>query len=313
MKSLIKLTVMFLLALLLALSPLVPRVMVAQQTAPLVAQGLVQDEIFQTISEVIPLSKQAIRLLLKPLLDRVTITPEQEMKIGDIFYQQLAGEMAGKLDRDRRDVAYLNKVGSQLAQNVKRPAIAYKFHIVEDSTINAFAIPGGHIFFHRGIMDFFANEAQLAVVLGHEIGHIDGEHTIDYVKTVSVIDQLPVADEAKVIGQLAAKLLDTVYSEAQEIEADRIGTDMAFEACYETLEGAKLWERMMSREGSDGRSNPVSDVIDAFFRSHPPSERRARAIEAQAKAQHRLQPNKKTHIGVENYNSRRPVGSCVSS
>jgi len=60
----------------------------------------------------------------------VTITPEQEMKIGDIFYQQLAGQMAGKLDRNRRDVAYLNKVGSQ-ARQVKRPAIAYKFHIIE--------------------------------------------------------------------------------------------------------------------------------------------------------------------------------------
>lgn len=52
------------------------------------------------------------------------------MKIGDIFYQQLAGQMAGKLDRNRRDVAYLNKVGSQ-ARQVKRPAIAYKFHIIE--------------------------------------------------------------------------------------------------------------------------------------------------------------------------------------
>ncbi|MGK7901350.1 MAG: M48 family metalloprotease [Hormoscilla sp.] len=313
MKSAIKLTVMFLLALLLALSPLAPRVIVARQTAPLLAQDSVQDEIVQTISEVIPLSKQAIRLILKPLLAQVTITPEQEMKIGDIFYQQLAGEMAEKLDRDRRDVAYLNQVGSQLAQNVKRPGIAYKFHIVEDSTINAFAIPGGHIFFYRGIMDFFVNEAQLAVVLGHEIGHIDAEHTIDYVKTVSVIDQLPVADEAKVIAHLTAKLLDRVYSEAQEIEADTIGTDLAFSACYETREGVKLWQRMMSMEGSDGNSNPVSDVIDAFFRSHPPSERRAENIAAQAERQHRLQPNKKTHIGVENYNSRRPVGNCVSS
>ena len=63
MKSVTKLTVMFLLALLLALSPLVPRAIVAQQTAPLLAQGTVQDEIFQTISEVIPLSKQVIRMI----------------------------------------------------------------------------------------------------------------------------------------------------------------------------------------------------------------------------------------------------------
>ena len=311
MKSVVKLTVMFLLALLLALSPLVPRAIVARQTAPLLAQGpTVQDDIFETISEVIPLSKQAIRLLLKPILERVTITPEQEMKIGEIFYQQLADKMAGQLDRDRRDVAYLNKVGRQLARNVKRPAIAYKFHIVEDNAINAFAIPGGHVFFHRGILDLFANEAQLAIVLGHEIGHIDAEHTTDYVKTVSVIDQLPVADEAKVIGKLAAKLLDTVYSEAQEIEADTIGTDLAFGACYETLEGARLWQRMMSLESPDRDSDRVSDLIDAFFRSHPPSERRARAIEAQAKAQHRREPNKNTHVGAENYSRRSPLGSC---
>lgn len=311
MKSVVKFTVMFLLALLLALSPLVPRAIVAHQTAPLQAQGpTVQDDIFETISEVIPLSKQAIRLILKPLLAQVKITPKQEMEIGDMFYQQIAGQMADKLDRDPRDVAYLNQVGSQLARNVKRPAIAYKFHIVEDKAINAFAIPGGHVFFHRGILDFFENEAQLAIVLGHEIAHIDAEHTTDYVKTVSVLNQLPVADEAKVIGQLAAKLLDTVHSEAQEIEADRIGTYLAFSACYETLEGVRLWQRMMSMEGSDENTNPVTGLINAFFRSHPPSERRAERIEAQAKTQHSREPNKKTHVGAENYSRRSPVGSC---
>lgn len=313
MKRLVKLTMAFLLALLVVLSPFfpVPRAIVASQTTGLVAQSnrQVPDDIVDAVSEAIPLGKQAIRLMLEPILDSVTVTPEEEMASGDRFYRQIAEELGTKLDRDRRDLDYIQRVGSTLTPNVQRPAIRYKFHLIEDDNINAFAITGGHIFMYRGILDFFENEAQLAIVLGHEIGHVDAEHTIDYAKVVKAINQLPVADDTKVVARLAFKIVETSYNEVQEIEADTIGSNLAFAACYETLEAVKLWQRMGSGS-TRPRRDPITGVIDSFFRSHPPSAKRARALEVQANRQHRREPNKKTYVGVENYSSRRPIEGC---
>lgn len=315
MKRPVELIIAFLLALLVVLSPFfpVPKAIVASQTTQLVAQSNreVPNDIVDAVSEAVPLGKRAIRLMLEPILDSVTVTPEEEMASGDRFYQQIAEKLGTKLDRDRRDLDYIQQVGSTLTGNVKRPAIRYQFHLIEDASINAFAVTGGHIFMYRGMLDFLENEAQLAIVLGHEIGHVDAEHTIDYAKVVKAIDRLPVADETKVVARLAFKIVETSYSEVQEIEADTIGSNLAFAACYETLEGVKLWQRMGT--GTRPSRDPITGVIDSFFRSHPPSAKRAKALEVHANRQRRQEPDKKTYVGTENYSTRQPIAGCQSS
>src|SRR5690606_6959089 len=74
--------------------------------------------------------------------------------------------------------AYVDAIGQRLAANSERPDLPWSFAVVEDPTPNAFALPGGPIFVTRGMMNLMTNEAQLASVLGHEIGHVTARHHV---------------------------------------------------------------------------------------------------------------------------------------
>src|SRR5437763_15519383 len=83
-------------------------------------------------------------------------------------------EMGVYADRERQD--YVSNIGVRLAQQSERPSLPWHFTVVDVPAINAFALPGGYIYITRGILPFLDNEAQLAGVLGHEIGHVTARH-----------------------------------------------------------------------------------------------------------------------------------------
>ena len=274
-----------------------------------VEQSRHEDSIIAALNEAIPLGKEAIRAFVKPMLDTVTISPREEMEIGDTFYRQIGEELEGRLDVRRRDVEYVTAVGQALARQVRRKGIVYRFHVVEEAVPNAFAIPGGHVFVYRGLLDkLVQNEAQLAAVLGHEIGHVDAEHGVDFFKPVKASSQLPFADVTTVVAALASRMLSVVYEEAQESQSDLIGTRLAFAAAYEPLEGAQL-QRTLRGFKMEGERDPLTGVADALLRSHPPSARREAAIEAESKALRSKDPGRKVYRGVANYQRRVTVAT----
>jgi predicted Zn-dependent protease len=266
-----------------------------------------QESIFDALAEAIPLGKETVRSIAKPILDNVVITPDEEMEIGDKMYGEVRKRFGTRLDSNRRDVEYVNAVGRSLAANVQRRAIRYRFHVVEEAIPNAFAIPGGHIFIYRGLLDkVIQNEAQLAEVVAHEIAHVDAGHTIDFFKPIKAAAQFPLADVTVMLSALAAQLLKFTYGEVHEMEADRLGTVLAFRANYEVAEGAKVHRRLAALK-KDGTTDPVTGMADALMRTHPPSEKRAVAIEAQAQSLRQQNPNWRTYIGLVNYQRRIPI------
>ena len=163
---------------LLALCSAAANVSAAQSAT--VARSSHEDTIIAALNEAIPLGKEAIRAFVKPMLDTVTISPREEMEIGDAFYRQIGEELEGRLDVRRRDVEYVTAVGQALARQARRKGIVYRFHVVEEAVPNAFAIPGGHVFVYRGLLDrIVLNEAQLAAVLTRD-RHVDAEHGVDF-------------------------------------------------------------------------------------------------------------------------------------
>jgi beta-barrel assembly-enhancing protease len=174
---------------------------------------------------------------------------------------------------------YLAQLGSRLTPHAHRK-LPYKFHYVpDDSFINAFALPGGHVYVGRGLLALMESEDELASVIGHEIEHIDHSHCAERVQLEQALRKVP-------LGGLAAipiRVFQVGYSKDQELDADREGTAMAVRAGYSANGAIRLFERFQRLEEASRRkardpgeelSNVAYQTLQGYFRSHPlPSER----------------------------------------
>ena len=93
---------------------------------------------------------------------------------------------------------YVASIGRQMAAASERPNLPWEFHVIDDPMVNAFAAPGGFVFVTRGILGYLNSEAELAAVLGHEIGHVTAKHT------VAMISQQQLAQVGLIAGSIAA-------------------------------------------------------------------------------------------------------------
>src|SRR5215470_10497756 len=108
------------------------------------------------------------------------LSEEDEFKLAEQVHQEL--QQQAHLVQDRSINEYVNSVGQRLARSSGRPNIPWRFYVVDDKSINAFATLGGRVYVHTGLLAATQSESQLASVLGHEIGHIVGRHGLENVK-----------------------------------------------------------------------------------------------------------------------------------
>lgn len=178
---------------------------------------------------------------------------------------------------------YLTQVGERVAIRARRK-LPYRFHYIADPDfVNAFALPGGHIFVGGGMLALMKTEDDLAAVLGHEVIHVDRYHCAERVQVEARTRNLP-------LGELAAlpiELFQAGYSKTQEFEADHEGLHLAARAAYSPLAAVRmqkvfdeLWdrqERRSARNPQEELSRVARDMLRGYFRSHPlPKERIAR-------------------------------------
>jgi len=104
------------------------------------------------------------------------IGEEQEIAMGREADQQIVQSLGLYEDKDVQ--AYVNRLGKELAAKSERPNLPWTFRVVDDPVVNAFALPGGYIYVTRGLMTHLTSEAELASVIGHEIGHVTGRHSV---------------------------------------------------------------------------------------------------------------------------------------
>jgi len=159
----------------------------------------------------------------------VLMSEADELKLG----QQLAGMIAQQLPLLPKEdplARYVDKVGQRVATTSDRPELFYRFHVVDDGTINAFALPGGYIYVHRGLLAHFNSEAELAAVLGHEIGHVTARHAVQrYTQAQAYNLGMTVASIfvpiPQGVGQLSGLLAQSIimgYGREQELESDEL-------------------------------------------------------------------------------------------
>ncbi|NJN31436.1 MAG: M48 family metalloprotease [Synechococcales cyanobacterium RM1_1_8] len=200
------------------------------------------------------------------------LSPEQEMSLGaDINKQLLQRDL--KLYRgDPGLVAYVDQIGQRLAQQSDRPELTYKFQVVEDDQINAYATLGGYVYVTTGLMKLAANEAELAGVIGHEIGHIEGKHLISQMSREAWRGGLMSAagvdrNRAVQIGmELAVR---RPRSRENEYDADLRGLRIMREATY--AESAMV--SFMGKLAQKGGAPPT------FLSTHPHGKDRVLALQ----------------------------------
>jgi predicted Zn-dependent protease len=178
---------------------------------------------------------------------------------------------------------FIREKGLQMAKVSHRPQLDWQFRVVDSDVINAFAVPGGYVYFTRGIMAHFNNEAQFAGVLGHEIGHVTARHSVSQ-QTKGLLTQLGVIAAVIVSPELAqfgnelsqgAQLLMLSYSRGDETQSDELGVEYSSKVGYDAREMAKFFLTLQAQSKSSGNAE-----LPEFMSTHPdPGNRYERVTE----------------------------------
>lgn len=204
------------------------------------------------------------------VLQLSNISDKQEVAIGKQINDQLVGNQF-QLYRNRKIAEYVDQIGQRLAAASDRPNLPYTFQVVRDDNVNAFATMGGFVYVTTGLLATADNEAQLASVIGHEIGHIASRHSIEQMRQVALQRGLATAAglDTNRIVQLGAELaFNRPSSRKDELEADRRGLRTMEKAGYPPSAMVGFMEKLLDR------SSPPS-----FLSTHPATQDRITAIE----------------------------------
>jgi len=204
------------------------------------------------------------------------VSVEDEMEIGG----EIDGSIWVRRVTDPDLERYVDNVGQDIAARARRKGITYKFHIFQSPEINAFAIAGGHIYITTAMLEMLESEAELAAILGHEIAHVDLQHTIELLQTELFLQRAGFGDLAILI-KVAEDLVGVGFSEVMEREADRLGMLLAAEAGYSPLASLAVFKKMHKEfyddtelaqtQGPEGEIvRALSDALEDYFQTHPP-------------------------------------------
>jgi predicted Zn-dependent protease len=255
-----------------------PRIRVALAAVLLGSAPLAQAQDFlRNLLRAIPgQSAPAPQAAPQPSMLRET-SEQEEIQIG----RQLAGNLLGAapLVKDEALQGYVNRVGRWVASQSERPELKWYFGVLDTDSVNAFALPGGYVFITRGLLRALANEAELAAVLGHEIGHVVMKHHLKILRQSQGVDfassligsqvgggGLQGVAVQQMLGKGAEALARGLDKDA-EYEADRLGVVLATRAGYDPYAMAGVLQKL-------GRANPREPSLALLFKTHPlPQER----------------------------------------
>jgi predicted Zn-dependent protease len=217
------------------------------------------------------------------------VSESQEIQMGQQAAQEVAQTIG--LYNDAKAQAYVAQLGKRMAAASERPNLPWEFHVVEDASVNAFALPGGFIYVTRGLMTAINDEAELATVVGHEIGHVTNRHSVQQISKAELaqlglgVGSILSSDIAK-FGQLASAGLSVLflkYSRDAENQADQAGFRYALTQNYDVREMTKVFETLnrISAEGGEGGKLPE------WLATHPNPENRIQHIESILDTLHR--------------------------
>jgi predicted Zn-dependent protease len=198
------------------------------------------------------------------------MSERQEIRLGQEYDPQIISAFG--LYENKPLLALIEEKGREMARISHRPELEYHFRILDSPVINAFAVPGGYIYFTRGILAQFNNEAEMIGVLGHEMGHITARHSASrqsqqQLGQLLLIGGMIASEEFAKYGQYAMagmELLFLSFSRDDERESDRLGVEYSSKIGYDAREMANFFEILIKMNLDEERAG-----IPNFLSTHP--------------------------------------------
>jgi predicted Zn-dependent protease len=208
----------------------------------------------------------------KQKFDELNITEEEERQIGDDVSAKIRARFG--VVQDAPIHKYVTLVGLSVARESERPRLPWTFIVLDTDGVNAFASPGGIVHITRGALGLLKNEAELAGVLAHEIGHVAHKHTVNAIrknKAVQMGAGKTLKDRGPFLNQLTNKayemVLENAFDRGDEIDADKASVQYTQKAGYRSTTLADFLTRLDDR-------NKDQPARNGLFASHPETKER---------------------------------------
>ncbi|MGI5865601.1 MAG: M48 family metallopeptidase [Myxococcales bacterium] len=211
----------------------------------------------------------------------ILLSPEEEKRLGDELARQVEEEEQVLQNQEVQD--YIDQVGRRILDAVPddEQRFDYTFTVLDDpGTVNAFALPGGHIYVMSGLIRAVDNEAELASVLAHEVAHVVADHPSQQLAAqvgLQTLAALALGNDPALLAQLAAQIAAQGYIAAhtreQEQEADTLGVGYLARAGYAPQAMAQFFSELDQMQGQS------PGFVQKFFSTHPAPGERAQAID----------------------------------
>lgn len=203
----------------------------------------------------------------------------KEASAGDV---QRVGEFASG-----PATALVKRIGADMAAKSERPQLPWEFHLLDDAAVNAFAYPGGYIFVTRGLMTHLNSEAELAEVIGHEIGHVTAKHTVaamskQQITQIGLVGASILSPQVAKFGDVlgaSASLLFMKFGREDELQSDALGFKYSMALGYDVRESPKVFNTLGRLSESAGARIPE------WQSTHPDPGNRVQRAEQRIAAQ----------------------------
>lgn len=236
----------------------------------------------------LPLSLSGCATIYNPATERkefILINTQSEVAIGESAVTQIGNKY--RLSDNQQDLRRISRIGQRVAQVSDRQDLDYKFYLIEDEALNAFAIPGGHIYIFRGLYEFL-DDNELACVLAHEVGHAAARHIVKRLQSslgYQIISSIALAvyvkgkEERKkqaaytaYAASTAFNLVQLGYSRKDELQADELAVKYADKAGFNPRGMISALKKLEARQEK-------GFAVPYIFRSHPYINERIEWIE----------------------------------
>lgn len=231
----------------------------------------------------------------------LAISEKRELQLGASYDPQIVASMGEYKDPELEQL--ITRLGMEMAKASHRPNLDWKFTIIDSDVVNAFAVPGGYVYFTRGILAHFNNEAEFAGVLGHEIGHVTARHTAKSMRRqqlaqvgmiAGMLASQEVRNNMQAISQ-GVQILFLKYGRDAESQSDALGVEYSSEQGYDANYMAGFFrtiDRLQKQAGVE---------IPDFLSTHPNPLNREANVKAMASEWQKKLPGEQNKVNRDSY------------